>query len=77
MSLLEQNVSDGQPNFVKYGQNTGSNHAKCTHRMNEIQYSSGPKILEYGHKLQRAAKEFSSKPGAERRIYRVRPERDQ
>ena len=57
------------------GQNTGSNHAKCTtDRMNEIQYSNGPKILKYGHKLQRAAKEFSAKPGAERWIYRVRPE---
>ena len=42
--------------------------------MNEIQCSNGPKILKYGHKLQRAAKEFSAKPGGERWIYRVRPE---
>ena len=35
--------------------------------------ATAPKY-KYGHKLQRAAKEFSAKPGAERWIYRVRPE---
>ena len=72
MSLLEQNVSDGQTKRTTPAQDQTMQNVQLIGWM-KYSIATAPKYWSMD-KLQRAAKEFSAKPGAERWIYRVRPE---